>query len=369
MKRVVKSMRFGGTVSTVRLPVFISIYISLCQPQRTTTFLLSPPLYFLFYLKKMDFNPFANHIHRFPKQKIEHAIRHRHELGRGGFGVVYRGTIRRPGGRRRAAAFKMMLRGDFFQQEVVVLDIVQSVNVIKLIGICEELQTIVIEYAQNRTLSYHLRRPDSMTDFPWCTRIKVLVGLCRPLAQVQVCGYIHRDVKSENVLLMDDFTAKLSDFGAAIMIDEEPHPYILSVGYTDPDYLQAERSEEVKFHLDIYAFGVVILEALTGRPAFQIDGFGRTFRLDTWVRGLLIDEILHEEFRNLEQVPDLVIDDALDEENTNIPEALKDCIRIARRCLNPEVDQRPNFAEIHQVLMACPRPAHYRRWRNAVGNA
>ncbi|XP_042016412.1 probable serine/threonine-protein kinase PBL28 [Salvia splendens] len=316
----------------------------------------------------MDFNPIPNHIYRFPRQKIQHAIRHQHELGRGGFGVVYRGTIRRQGERTRSAAFKMVLRGDFFRQEVAVLDIVQSMNVIEIIGVCEELRTIVVEYAQNRTLSYHLQHPDSMTDFPWCTRIKVLVGLCRALSHVHGCGYIHRDVKSENVLLMNDFTPKLSDFGAAIMIDEEPHPCILSVGYTDPDYLHPLKSENVKFHLDIYAFGVVILEALTGRPAFEIDGFGRTFRLDTWVRGLLLDEILHEEFRNLEQAPDLEIA-ALDGENTNIPEALKDCIRIARRCLNPEVNQRPNFDQIQNVLKACPRPANYQRWTNAVGNA
>ncbi|XP_047946053.1 proline-rich receptor-like protein kinase PERK8 [Salvia hispanica] len=318
----------------------------------------------------MAFNPIPNinNIYRFTVPQIQHAIRNRHELGRGGFGVVYRGTIRRHGERTRAAAFKMVLRGDYFRQEVNVLDIVRSRYVINLLGVCEDLQTIVIEYAQNRTLSYHLRRPDSMTTFPWCTRIKVLLGLCRALTHVHVCGYIHRDVKSENVLLLNDFTPKLSDFGAAIMIDEEPHPIILSMGYTDPGYLNPDETENVKFHLDIYSLGVVILETLSGRPAFEIDRFGRAFRLDTWVRGLLPEEILHEDFRDLEQAPDVMIA-ALDGENTNIPEALKDCVIIARRCLNPDVAQRPNFIQIRDVLLACPRAANYARWRNAVGNA
>ncbi|KAL1542063.1 proline-rich receptor-like protein kinase PERK8 [Salvia divinorum] len=123
-------------------------------------------------------------IHRFYVRQVEVAIQRGREIGCDGFGVIYHGIIRYRG-EDRVAAFKVVSRDEDFRQEVNVHYVVQSRCVVELFGVCEEKKIIVLEYAENNILRYHLDRPNSMTNFPWFMRVKVLLDVAHRSTKVK----------------------------------------------------------------------------------------------------------------------------------------------------------------------------------------
>ncbi|RRT66562.1 hypothetical protein B296_00017271 [Ensete ventricosum] len=177
----------------------------------------------------------------------------------------------------------------------------------------------------------------------WNTRLKVALGAARGLAYLHEDSsprVIHRDFKSSNILLEDDFTPKVSDFGLARTAMGEGNEYISTrvmgtFGYVAPEYAM---TGHLLVKSDVYSYGVVLLELLTGRkPVDMLRPPGQE-NLVTWARPLLTSR------DGLESI----IDPSL---GNDIPfDSLAKVAAIASMCVQPEVDQRPFMGEVVQAL-------------------
>uniref|UniRef100_A0A0D9VSP7 Protein kinase domain-containing protein n=1 Tax=Leersia perrieri TaxID=77586 RepID=A0A0D9VSP7_9ORYZ len=200
-------------------------------------------------------------------------------LGEGGFGQVYKGVLDATG---QEVAIKILnLQGNQgnreFLTEVIVLSKVHHANLVKLIGCCVDgdQRLLVYEYMPLGSLKSHLHdlTPDKKP-LDWNTRINILVGAAKGLQHLHVNTdppIINRDVKCENILLGDGYHPKLSDFGLAKLGPTGDDTHISTrvmgtLGYCAPDYLE---SGKLTVQSDIYSFGVVMLEVITGQKVID----------------------------------------------------------------------------------------------------
>ncbi|CAN6216527.1 unnamed protein product [Urochloa humidicola] len=204
------------------------------------------------------------------------------KIGEGSFGTVYRGTL--PNGREVA-----IKRGQWgpragrfhestFRSELAFLFRYNHRLIVGLIGYCEENEErlLVYEYMNNGALYDHLHPKETAPSSPspvvssWKLRIKILLDASRGIQYLHsyaAPSIIHRDIKSSNILLDVGWTARMSGFGLSLMVSEALDPTVKvagTVGYIDPEYYDL-RHPSVKS--DVYGFGVVILEVLTGKRA------------------------------------------------------------------------------------------------------
>ncbi|XP_042506203.1 probable serine/threonine-protein kinase PBL19 [Macadamia integrifolia] len=208
------------------------------------------------------------------------------KIGEGGFGSVYKGFIKPPGGKgdRIAVAIKMLnphgLQGHKqWVAEVLFLGVVEHPNLVKLLGYCAVngergiQRLLVYEFLPNKTLEDHLFS-QFLPVLPWQTRLEIVLGAAQGLAylheglEVQV---IYRDFKSSNVLLDEDFKPKLSDFGLAREGPGEGHTHVSTTvvgtrGYAAPEYIE---TGHLTAKSDVYSFGVVLYEILTGKTSLD----------------------------------------------------------------------------------------------------
>nr|GEU69057.1 putative serine/threonine/dual specificity protein kinase, catalytic domain-containing protein [Tanacetum cinerariifolium] len=206
-------------------------------------------------------------------------------IGRGGFGKVYRGTIKN-GSATVVAAIKRLdpnsnQGAPEFWAEVEMLTKLRHCNLVSLFGYCndEEEMILVYEYMPNGSLEDHLHKLG--TPLSWVQRLKICIGACRGLHYLHTgtgidVGVIHRDVKTSNILLEVSWVAKISDFGLSkIGPTNQPITYVNTLvkgtfAYFDPDYYA---TGQLTRKSDVYAFGVVLLEVLCRKRAvFYIDG-------------------------------------------------------------------------------------------------
>ncbi|KAK3141185.1 hypothetical protein QOZ80_4BG0330550 [Eleusine coracana subsp. coracana] len=194
-------------------------------------------------------------------------------VGCGGFGLVYKSTL--PDGRRVAIK---RLSGDYsqiereFQAEVETLSRAQHENLVLLQGYCKvgNDRLLIYSYMENGSLDYWLHeRADSGALLDWRKRLRIALGSARGLAYLHLsCDphILHRDIKSSNILLDENFEAHLADFGLARLICAyETHvttDVVGTLGYIPPEYGQ---SPVATYKGDVYSFGIVLLELLTGR--------------------------------------------------------------------------------------------------------
>ncbi|PON55871.1 Mitogen-activated protein kinase kinase kinase [Trema orientale] len=203
-------------------------------------------------------------------------------LGEGGFGTVHKGYVDenlRHGLKPQAVAVKLLdiegLQGHReWLAEVIFLGQLRHPNLVKLIGYCceEEERLLVYEFMPRGSLENHLFKRLSVS-LPWGTRLRIAIGAAKGLAFLHGAEnpVIYRDFKTSNVLLDSDFTAKLSDFGLAKMGPEGSETHVTTrvmgtYGYAAPEYVS---TGHLTTKSDIYSFGVVLLELLTGRRAMD----------------------------------------------------------------------------------------------------
>ncbi|XP_010046263.2 lysM domain receptor-like kinase 3 isoform X1 [Eucalyptus grandis] len=190
------------------------------------------------------------------------------KIGAGGFGAVYYAELRG----EKAAIKKMdMQASKEFIAELQVLTRVHHLNLVRLIGYCVEGSLCVVyEYIENGNLSEHLRRSDK-EPLPWSTRVQIALDSARGLEYIHehtVPAYIHRDIKSANILIDKDFHGKVADFGLTKLTEvgstSIPTRLVGTFGYMPPEYAQYG---DVSPKVDVYAFGVVLYELISAKEA------------------------------------------------------------------------------------------------------
>ena len=224
-------------------------------------------------------------------------------LGEGGFGCVYKGWIDEntlspcePGTGIPVAVKRLGQESSQGHKEWLAeinLAHLSHPNLVKLFGYCleDEHRLLVYEFIPHGSLDNHLFKRDSCQPLSWNLRMKVALGVAKALAYLH-CAEINvivRDVKNSNILLDRDYTAKLSDFGVAVNgpVDQESH---LSTavkgtrGYAAPEYIATGLLTQ---KCDIYGFGVLLLELLSGRRALDENRPGMEQNLVDWARPYL----------------------------------------------------------------------------------
>ncbi|KAL4194599.1 hypothetical protein AMTRI_Chr05g60160 [Amborella trichopoda] len=268
-------------------------------------------------------------------------------LGEGGFGRVYSGVLEDG----TKVAVKVLTRDDQqggreFLAEVEMLSRLHHRNLVKLIGICteEHNRCLVYELVPNGSVESHLHGVDRETSpLDWNARMKIALGSARGLAYLHEDSsprVIHRDFKSSNILLEDDFTPKVSDFGLARAASEGGNEHISTrvmgtFGYVAPEYAM---TGHLLVKSDVYSYGVVLLELLTGRKPVDMSQPQGQENLVTWARPLLTSK----------EGLDTIADPAL---VGKYPfDSMAKVAAIASMCVQPEVSHRPFMGEVVQAL-------------------
>ncbi|KAJ4950562.1 hypothetical protein NE237_027394 [Protea cynaroides] len=268
-------------------------------------------------------------------------------LGEGGFGRVYRGIF----DDGTNVAVKVLKRDDQqggreFLAEVEMLSRLHHRNLVKLIGICteENIRSLVYELIPNGSVESHLHGVDKeAAPLDWVARMKIALGAARGLAYLHEDSsprVIHRDFKSSNILLEHDFTPKVSDFGLARTALEEGNKHISTrvmgtFGYVAPEYAM---TGHLLVKSDVYSYGVVLLELLTGRKPVDMSQPQGQENLVAWARPLLTSK------EGLQRI----IDPAL---GSTVPfDSVAKVAAIASMCVQPEVSHRPFMGEVVQAL-------------------
>ncbi|XP_055961849.1 receptor-like serine/threonine-protein kinase ALE2 isoform X2 [Mercurialis annua] len=268
-------------------------------------------------------------------------------LGEGGFGLVYRGKL----DDGREVAVKVLKRDDQhggreFLAEVEMLGRLHHRNLVKLIGICTEDRTrcLVYELILNGSLESHLHGVDKETSLlDWDARMKIALGAARGLAYLHEDsspGVIHRDFKSSNILLEHDFTPKVSDFGLARAAMDDGNKHISThvmgtFGYLAPEYAM---TGHLLVKSDVYSYGVVLLELLTGRKPVDLSQPPGQENLVAYARPLLVSK----------EVLETIIDPSI--KSIVSFDTIFKVAAIASMCVQPEVSHRPFMGEVVQAL-------------------
>ncbi|KAK9944944.1 hypothetical protein M0R45_010484 [Rubus argutus] len=286
----------------------------------------------------------------FPRSELEKATNKfssQRVLGEGGFGRVYHGIMEDG----TEVAVKVLTRdnnqnGDReFIAEVEMLSRLHHRNLVKLIGICIEghARSLVYELIRNGSVESHLHGVDKKKGpLDWDARMKIALGAARGLAYLHEDSnprVIHRDFKASNVLLEDDFTPKVSDFGLAREATEGSHHISTRVmgtfGYVAPEYAM---TGHLLVKSDVYSYGVVLLELLSGRKPVDMSHPQGQENLVTWARPLLTSR------EGLQQLVDPALAGTYDFDD------MAKVAAIASMCVHPEVTHRPFMGEVVQAL-------------------
>lgn len=272
-------------------------------------------------------------------------------LGEGGFGPVYKGFIDdklRPGLEVQPVAVKVLdLEGKQGHREwlteVIFLGQLRHSHLVNLVGYCceDEHRLLVYEFMERGNLENKLFRSFTAT-LPWLTRIKIAIGAAKGLAFLheQEKPVIYRDFKASNILLDTEFTPKLSDFGLAIDGPEGDETHVTTRvmgthGYAAPEYVMTGHLTTMS---DVFSFGVVLLELITGRRSMDKNRPSREQNLVEWARPLLKDP--HK--------LDRIMDPRLEGQYST--EGARKAALLAYQCLSQHPKSRPTMSNVVKTL-------------------
>ncbi|KAI9127968.1 hypothetical protein K1719_000961 [Acacia pycnantha] len=267
------------------------------------------------------------------------------KIGQGGFGTVYYAELRD----EKAAVKKMdMQASKEFLAELKVLTHVHHLNLVRLIGYCiESCLFLVYEYIENGNLGQHLRG-SGRESLSWPTRVQIALDAARGLEYIHehtVPVYIHRDIKSANILIDKNFRAKVADFGLTRLTEygsSSLHTRLVGTfGYMPPEYAQYG---DVSAKVDVYAFGVVLYELISAKEAIV-----KTKEPENESKGLvaLFEEVLTQP--NEEEQLRKLVDPRL---GADYPfESVYKMIQLAKACTHDNAQIRPSMRSIVVALM------------------
>lgn len=272
-----------------------------------------------------------------------------HEIGAGGFGKVFYGNF--PGNKtlaiKRVSTSTSANDQTQFRNEVLLLSRLHHKNLVRLEGFCDEnnLQILVYEHMRNGNLHNYLFRKSAGKYLDWYKRLEIAVHIAQGLEYLHSSAdppVIHRDVKPTNILLDENLVAKLADFGVSKEpLELHPHVSASSVGYFDPDYFMTQKLTTAS---DVYGFGVVLLELVTGQKVFDHVSRGDECNLIKWV-----------ERRVGEGGVDRIVDMKLE---GNYPRRIfMKMTRLALHCSASEKKERPTMKAVVTALEPLLREA------------
>ncbi|KAJ8564737.1 hypothetical protein K7X08_001197 [Anisodus acutangulus] len=273
------------------------------------------------------------------------------ELGDGGFGTVYYGKLRDG----REVAVKRLYEQNSkrmvqFKNEIEILTRLRHQNLVMLYG-CTSRHSrellLVYEYIPNGTIADHLHGEKAKNGtLIWPIRMKIAIETASALAYLHASDIIHRDVKTCNILLDNNFTVKVADFGLSRLfpsnvthISTAPQG---TPGYVDPDY---HACFQLTSKSDVYSFGVVLIELISSLIAVDI----RRHRDEVSLANFAISKILKCEIEDL-------IDPSLGyESDAEVRRMTTSVAELAFQCLTLEKEMRPTMDEVLEILKTIRR--------------
>lgn len=265
-------------------------------------------------------------------------------IGSGGYGTVYKLVI----DEKTTFAVKRLNKGhderdQGFERELNTLGDIKHRNIVTLHGyyIAPQFNLLIYELMPNGGLDAFLhRRCKGGKSLDWATRHKIALGAARGIAYLHhdcVPHIIHRDIKSSNILLDQNMEARVSDFGLATLMEpDQTHVSTVvagTFGYLAPEYFDTGKATTKG---DVYSFGIVLLELLTGKRPTDESFVEEGTKLVTWVKAVVEDK--REEH-------------AIDPDLLHFQiEEVKDVFAVAEKCLEPDCLKRPTMAEVVKML-------------------
>ncbi|KAI9123670.1 hypothetical protein K1719_004970 [Acacia pycnantha] len=267
------------------------------------------------------------------------------KLGQGGYGEVYKGILPN----RQELAVKRLSTSSKqgvpeFKNEVVTMAKLQHRNLVRFLGFClqEEEKILVYEYLPNKSLDNFLFGPENKGKLNWSNRVNIIEGIARGITYLHEDSQlkiIHRDLKSSNVLLDEDLNPKIADFGMARIfgVDQtqaNTSKVVGTFGYMSPEYAM---HGHISVKTDIYSFGVLILEIISGKKntSFYASNYAEnllTYAWKLWREGTPL-ELLDPSLRN----------------SYSGNEVIK-CIHISLLCIQENPALRPTIQSIMVML-------------------
>ncbi|CAL5001389.1 unnamed protein product [Urochloa decumbens] len=263
-----------------------------------------------------------------------------HEISGGGHGVVYKELLDLQVVAIKKSKIIVQREIDDFINEVAILSQINHRNIVKLIGCCLETEVplLVYEFVSNGILAHHVH-VEGTVSLPWDDRLRIALEISKALAYLHSAAstpILHRDIKSSNILIDDNLTAKVSDFRASkyIPIDKTGVTTAIqgTIGYLDPMYYYTSRLTDKS---DVFSFGVLLIELLTRKKPFVYrsdDGEGLvTHFASLLAQGTLID----------------IIDPQILEGED---EAANEVTTLAAKCTKLNGENRPTMREVEMAL-------------------
>ncbi|CAH8387102.1 unnamed protein product [Eruca vesicaria subsp. sativa] len=267
-------------------------------------------------------------------------------LGEGGFGVVYHGDLNGS----QQVAVKLLSQSSAqgykeFKAEVELLLRVHHINLVSLVGYCDEKNhlALIYQYMSNVDLKHHLSGKVGGYVLSWGSRLRIAIDSALGLEYLHIgCqpSMVHRDVKSTNILLDEHFVAKIADFGLSRSFQLGVDSHVSTVvagtpGYLDPEYYRTGRLAEMS---DVYSFGIVLLEIITNQCV--IDQTRAQSHITEWTAFMLnrgditriMDPNLHGEYNS---------------------RSVWRALELAMLCTNPSSDKRPSMSQVVVELKEC----------------
>ncbi|KAG9147878.1 hypothetical protein Leryth_003479 [Lithospermum erythrorhizon] len=269
------------------------------------------------------------------------------KLGAGGFGTVYRGVL----ANRSIVAVKQLEgieQGEKqFRMEVATISSTHHLNLVRLIGFCSEgrHRLLVYEFMKNGSLDNFLFQGEQQRKvFSWEQRYNIALGTARGITYLhEECRdcIVHCDIKPENILLDDNYSAKVSDFGLAKLVNSKDHRYrtLTSIrgtrGYLAPEWLA---NLPITSKSDVYSYGMVLLEIVSGKRNFEVSSDTNQKKFSLWA---------YEEFDKGNA--QAIVDKTLPISDTDMEQVVR-AIQVSFWCIQEQPSQRPMMSKVVQMM-------------------
>ncbi|XP_050870528.1 cysteine-rich receptor-like protein kinase 10 isoform X2 [Lathyrus oleraceus] len=267
------------------------------------------------------------------------------KLGEGGFGAVYKGKLRKG----QEIAVKRLSETsnqglEEFKNEITLTARLQHVNLVRLLGYCTKRneKLLIYEYLPNKSLDHFLFDPRKSILLDWRKRVNIIEGITQGLLYLQEYSnftIIHRDLKASNVLLDHEMNPKISDFGMARIFEKYEHEantsrIVGTYGYVPPEYV---RKGIYSPKYDVYSFGVLLLQIISGKRTSQYYGPDENMNLleyayELWMEGR------GDEF----------LDPSLDDSTCHYK--IMRCMQVGLLCVQENSADRPTMLEVDSLL-------------------